>query len=101
MSKIKPVKAPFQKAIPYQPETVPLATSGRIDLAIPENQTVYDFINEYSHGRWGYELVGDTLSNQVMKPVYADGTAVEGNPRTVNNVLAKKYGNFFAINMDS
>ncbi|OLU37487.1 hypothetical protein [Ileibacterium valens] len=48
MSKIKPVKAPFQRAIPYQPETVPLATSGRIDLAIPENQAVFDFINEYS-----------------------------------------------------
>ena len=50
MRKVKPVKAPFQKAIPYQPETVPLATSGRIDLAIPENQAVYDFINEYEPG---------------------------------------------------
>ncbi len=48
MKKKKKLQPPFQKAVLCKPENVPLCSSGRIDLAIPENRIIYDFLKGYS-----------------------------------------------------
>lgn len=90
--KKKKIQPPYQQAIPYKAENVPLSTSGRIDLAIPENQEVFDFLKSFANTwnrllHWTFRQIMDRnfeTEGELKKAIMENG---EVKARVANSIL--------------